>query len=209
MTRARITDSWAVILRRILWRHSGLQSTPNKGWKGVETGSPWRRLEGSFPEAIALLVEMASDRPYRRWSQRSGKSNSAVPHPRHNWVQRQRTLLHLQDHGAGNGCLCSICFSVSFRLTLMLQVPYYLQFGFNGVYLVLFIYDKSTRPGRARLIESTSVDPHTDRQREAHGSSYSRLLMRQLSWTAPFVEMLPVDGISLCDSGIGDEPSRL
>ncbi|VDL70141.1 unnamed protein product [Nippostrongylus brasiliensis] len=52
---------------------------------------------------------------------------------------------------------------------IMAQVPYYLQFGFNSVYLVLFIYDKSTRPQRRRQIESVSADPHTDRQREAHG----------------------------------------
>ncbi|WKX93464.1 hypothetical protein Q1695_011050 [Nippostrongylus brasiliensis] len=73
---------------------------------------------------------------------------------------------------------------------IMAQVPYYLQFGFNSVYLVLFIYDKSTRPQRRRQIESVSADPHTDRQREAH-------------------ELLPVESNSLCDSGIEDDPCRL
>ncbi|RCN47082.1 hypothetical protein ANCCAN_06913 [Ancylostoma caninum] len=71
-------------------------------------------------------------------------------------------------------------------------VPYYLQFGFNGVYLALFIYDKSTRPARRRVIESVSVDAHnlTERQREAQG-------------------LVAVEHNSLCDSGIEDEPCRV
>ncbi|CAD6190148.1 unnamed protein product [Caenorhabditis auriculariae] len=38
------------------------------------------------------------------------------------------------------------------------QMLYYTQFGFNGVYLALFIYDKSTKPRRRRNIESASGD---------------------------------------------------
>ncbi|VDN38358.1 unnamed protein product [Cylicostephanus goldi] len=54
---------------------------------------------------------------------------------------------------------------------IVAQVPYYLQFGFNGVYLALFIYDKSTRPARRRVFESMSMDTHhlSERQREAQG----------------------------------------
>ncbi|KAK6738832.1 hypothetical protein RB195_020744 [Necator americanus] len=76
---------------------------------------------------------------------------------------------------------------------IVAQVPYYLQFGFNGVYLALFIYDKSTRPAASRrVIESASVDTHhlTDRQREAQG-------------------LVIVEHNSLCDSGIEDEPCRV
>ncbi|KAL6734917.1 hypothetical protein Aduo_005405 [Ancylostoma duodenale] len=75
---------------------------------------------------------------------------------------------------------------------IVAQVPYYLQFGFNGVYLALFIYDKSTRPARRRVIESVSVDNHhlTERQREAQG-------------------LVAVEHNSLCDSGIEDEPCRV
>ncbi|KAK6021247.1 hypothetical protein OSTOST_13082 [Ostertagia ostertagi] len=74
---------------------------------------------------------------------------------------------------------------------IMAQVPYYLQFGFNGFYLALFIYDKSTRPQRRRLIESFSADHHnSERPREAH-------------------ELHPVECNSLCDSGIEDEPCRV
>ncbi|KHJ93500.1 hypothetical protein OESDEN_06588 [Oesophagostomum dentatum] len=74
---------------------------------------------------------------------------------------------------------------------IVAQVPYYLQFGFNGVYLALFIYDKSTRPARRRVIESASVDTHhlTERQREAQG-------------------LVALDQ-SLCDSGIEDDPCRV
>ena len=42
------------------------------------------------------------------------------------------------------------------------QVPYYLQFGFNGVYLAMFIYDKSTRPTRVRVKEGASFYEHSN-----------------------------------------------
>ncbi|CAJ0606352.1 unnamed protein product [Cylicocyclus nassatus] len=74
---------------------------------------------------------------------------------------------------------------------IVAQVPYYLQFGFNGVYLALFIYDKSTRPARRRVFGSVSMDTHhlSERQREAQG--------------------LVGQDQSLCDSGIEDEPCRV
>lgn len=85
-------------------------------------------------------------------------------------------------------CLCTLkhaqfCILRRKVLTLLpylLQVPYYLQFGFNGVYLALFIYDKSTRPARRRVIESVSVDNHhlTERQREAQGGSQHSSLLK-------------------------------
>ncbi|XGW07288.1 hypothetical protein V3C99_010462 [Haemonchus contortus] len=88
---------------------------------------------------------------------------------------------------------------------IMAQVPYYLQFGFNGFYLVLFIYDKSTRPQRRRLIESFSADHHnTERPRETLGSLRCRASGNEL----PFSELHPVECNSMCDSGIEDEPGR-
>ncbi|KAI6178845.1 hypothetical protein M3Y98_00545800 [Aphelenchoides besseyi] len=35
--------------------------------------------------------------------------------------------------------------------TLTFWVLYYSQFAFNGVYLALFVYDKSTKPNRSSL----------------------------------------------------------
>uniref|UniRef100_A0A1I7XUB2 G_PROTEIN_RECEP_F1_2 domain-containing protein n=1 Tax=Heterorhabditis bacteriophora TaxID=37862 RepID=A0A1I7XUB2_HETBA len=70
------------------------------------------------------------------------------------------------------------------------SVPYYLQFGFNGVYLALFIYDKSTRPIKRKVVESTSLEPH---QAERNGRDLHELLAVEPTH-------------SMCDSGIEDEP---
>ncbi|KAK5973347.1 hypothetical protein GCK32_013294 [Trichostrongylus colubriformis] len=80
---------------------------------------------------------------------------------------------------------------VFYIFRIMAQVPYYLQFGFNGFYLALFIYDKSTRPQRRRAVDSYSADQrNTERPREA-------------------LELHPVECNSFCDSGIEEEPCRL
>ncbi|CAI4231750.1 unnamed protein product [Auanema sp. JU1783] len=42
------------------------------------------------------------------------------------------------------------------------KLLYYSQFGFNGVYLALFIYDKSTRPTKIRIIEGGISDRSKD-----------------------------------------------
>ncbi|KIH61686.1 hypothetical protein ANCDUO_08035 [Ancylostoma duodenale] len=91
------------------------------------------------------------------------------------------------------------------------QVPYYLQFGFNGVYLALFIYDKSTRPARRRVIESVSVDNHhlTERQREAQGMPSPASLLRSIANRGVCSGLVAVEHNSLCDSGIEDEPCRV